>query len=379
MGRYLDAAHARERATDDGEMTVTSIQSYLFQHFSASVPHDKEAVAALYKEALRMMEKSKLIPALARFRLLQDVDNVREIYRRLGRHEEALRYFLSSDKLEEARRYASLPGVTVSGDFVESFAQAHWMRRYQAGVDDKELIEVTFTMLAASVRGAGTEIARPLIERVFDLVYGAMITTFLLPPAALDMLIAHRVANVIMGILAFNLFPGLPASEDLQGLIGRVTRGARDAGDPDLAACAAFAAGDIMEFERRASALTLTDANAVVLGESRSRYPEAVARLMANDWIDQAEAACFRRKDHGLAGRYAEKRGDMLDAVRWYTDARDYDSALRCALASADARATARAYEHLDRFDEAIAVWARLGKPREVERLQKKKEKKTLL
>ncbi len=375
MGRPLDAARALERQGDDSELTVTSIQAYLFQHL-ASVSDDKKAARSLYDEAHRMLKEGKIIPALARFRLLADVDNVQEIYMRMGRHEEALRYFLSSEKLQEARRYASLPGVTVSGEFVESFAQARWAEHYQAGVDDKELIEVTFTMLAASVRGMESDTARPLIERVFDQAFGSMIDERFLPPAALDMLVAHRVANVIMGAIAFNKRLGLPASDKLQGLIGRVTRGARDTGDPDLAACAAFAAGDMVEFERQASALTLTDANAVVLGESRTRYTEAVAHLMANDWIDQAEAACFRQKDYALAGRYAEQRGEMDTAVRWYTDANDHEAALRCARASDDERAAARAYEHLGRFDDAIAVWTRLGKPREVERLQKKKEKK---
>ncbi len=374
-GRPLDAARVMERRGDDSETTVTLIQKYLFQHLSASMPNDKEAARSLSDEAHQMLKQGKLIPALARFRLLMDLENVREICLRLGRHEEALQYFLSSDKIEEARRYASAPGVTVSGVFVESYAHVQWMQHYQAGVEDKALIEVTFTMLAASVRGADSATARPLIERVFDQVYGAMITTFFIPPAALDMLITHRVANVIMGILGHNMFLRSSPPEDLLGLIERVNRGARETGDAGLAACAAFAAGDIAEFERRAAALALTDANAVVLGESRARYREAVAHLMANDWIDQAEAACFRQKDQALAGRYAEQRGEMPDAVRWYMDGHDYDSALRVARASGDERAAARAFEHLGRFDEAIAAWTRLGKPREVERLRKKKEK----
>ncbi len=377
MGKHLDAARALERSGLDGEEAVSLIQSYLYHHLATTAPNDEKAVEALYKEATRMKEQGALIPALARFRLLGDAKNVQDVCLRLGRHEEALRYFLIADKVDDALRYVRSPGVTVSGDFVESFAQQQWLKRAQAGFDERKLIEVTFEMLAASVRGMQTAAARPLIERVFDQVFGSMIDEHFLPPAAREILVAHRVSNVIMGMLAFNRQLGLPASDTLRGLADAVTRAARETGDPDLAACAAYGAGDMKEFERLASALELTDANAVLLAESRTRYPEAVARLMANDWIDQAEAACFRQKDHARAGRYAEERGEMGEAVRWYMDGRDYDSALRCALAAGDERAAARAYEHLGRFDDAIAAWTRLGKTREAERVRKKREKES--
>jgi tetratricopeptide (TPR) repeat protein len=378
MGRHLDAARALERSGADGSETVSLIQSYLYQHLSASAPGDKKAVEALYREAIRMKEQGNLIPALARFRLLGDAENVQDICLRLGRHEEALRYFLTSDKVEEAKRYAASSGVTVSAGFVESFVQERWQGRAPASIDDRQVVEVTFLMLAASVRGADISVARPLVETVVDAVFGTWINEELLPRAAFDMLIEHRVGNVIMGILAFRRRLGLPASLELRMLIDSLSRAARETGDPDLAACAAFGAGDIEEFERLAAGRELTDANAVVLAESQTRYPEAVARLMASDWIDQAEAACFRRNDHARAGRYAEERGEMDDAVRWYVDGRDYASALRCALAAGNERAAARAYEHLDRFDDAIEAWTRLGKTREAERVRKKMEKQIL-
>jgi hypothetical protein len=53
-------------------------------------------------------------------------------------------------------------------------------------------------------------------------------------------------------------------------------------------------------------------------------------------------------------------------------DALDYPAALRCYRACNDERGVARAYEHLGQFDEAMALWAKLGRPREIARLRKK-------
>jgi hypothetical protein len=209
----------------------------------------------------------------------------------------------------------------------------------------------------------------------FDRIFGTLIDEDLLPLAAFDMLMARRVVNVIMAMRPFHRQSRLPASPRISGLINSLSRAASDTGDPDLATCAAFAAGNIEGFERLASGIDLTDANAVLLAASSARCPEAVALFMALGRVGLAEMACRRNSDCARAGRYAEERGDMREAVRWFMDRRDYASALRCALSSRIKRAAARAYEHLGRFDEAIGMLTRLGKVREVERVRKKKEK----
>jgi len=375
LGRHLDAVRALERSGAKGPDTVVRLQDLLYRHLSELAPADEKAVRALQREAVLMEEQGKLIPALARFRLLQDGQKVRDISLRLGRHEEALRYFLNTDQLDEARRYAASPGIALSLEFVRSFVDARWGKSPPADIENRELVEVVLLMFATSLHGADFTVARPLIEEVFDRIFGVLIDENLLPAAAFDMLIAYRVVNVIMSLWPFHVRSIIPASSRISGLINSLSRAASDTGDPDLAACAAFAAGDIEGFERLASGIELTDANAVLLAASSARCPEAVALLMARGRVGQAEMACRRHGDYARAGRYAEERGDMREAVRWFMDGRDYASALRCALSSGNKRAAARAYEHLGRFDEAIGMLTRLGKVREVERVRKKKQK----
>ncbi len=62
----------------------------------------------------------------------------------------------------------------------------------------------------------------------------------------------------------------------------------------------------------------------------------------------------------------------MRAAARSYMDARDFEAALRCYRAAKDERGAARACERLGRVNEALAIWAKLGRPREIARLRKK-------
>ena len=122
-------------------------------------------------------------------------------------------------------------------------------------------------------------------------------------------------------------------------------------------------------FERIAGGLTLSAENVLVIGSSRSRYREAVAFLEASSHFEEADLICRLQGDHALEAANEEKRGDMKNAARSYALDRDYGSALRCYTAIGDERGMARMLERQGKIEEAIALWEKLGKPKEVQRL----------
>ena len=87
--------------------------------------------------------------------------------------------------------------------------------------------------------------------------------------------------------------------------------------------------------------------------------------------IEKAELYCRIQRDFVLAGTWAEKRKDFPAVVRHFRQARDLDGALRCAKASADGRQVARVHEWRGEPGEALRLWKKLGRPRDVERLLK--------
>ena len=87
--------------------------------------------------------------------------------------------------------------------------------------------------------------------------------------------------------------------------------------------------------------------------------------------VEKAELYCRIQRDFVLAGTWAEKRKDFAAAVRHFREGRDLDGALRCAKASADGRLVARVHEWRGEPGEALRLWKKLGRPRDVERLLK--------
>jgi tetratricopeptide (TPR) repeat protein len=371
MSRYLDAARALEKADLDEHDMVDQVQRILYRHFSAGPANEKKAVQALHAEALRMKSEGRLAPALARFRLLQDEDNVREICLQKGWHEDAIRYFLNSDNLAQAKKYAEVNSVTVSEQFLRAIIKEHWAHPGLGSRQREDLTGLLFALLDASLRSAPREMTRERIEKFFYAAFGRTISVNLLPRAAFDLLILHRVANVIISILRYNLQFRAPSDPHLQAFISALSRAARDSADPDLAACAAYASNSD-SFEQQVTTLALTDANVEVIATSRSRYPEAVMRMNSMGRGAEAESFCRFHGDLGLAARIAEERGNARDAARQYMDARDFPAAIRCFTAAKDERGIARVYERMGQVDAALAIWKKIGNKREVQRLHKK-------
>jgi tetratricopeptide (TPR) repeat protein len=94
MGRFLEAAQAMEKTGPEGRELLERIQGLLYRHLTEEATDARPAAEALYNEALAMQADGRLVPALARLRLLQESEHAQEVFFRLGWHEDAVRYLV---------------------------------------------------------------------------------------------------------------------------------------------------------------------------------------------------------------------------------------------------------------------------------------------
>ena len=371
MGMYLDAARALEKTDMDPRSMTEELLRLLYLHFSADPEPDRKALANLHAEAMRMKSDGRLAPALARFKLMEDDDNIKELYLRLGLHEEAIRYFTATVNPAAALTYARSKGFAVSEAFIESFMEEH-RTEFRRGDEEEALLrELFFEMFDVCFHDAPEPEPRRVLERFFAAAVGPYLNADYLPDIVFDLVIRYRVPNLIITIVRDNLEFQLSRSGRFHSFVDNLTRAAVETEDRDLSACAAYAVGQ-QAFEKAAEILVLSDRNVSVIALSLIRYRDAVAWLMAAGRVEQAELYCRINSDYGLAARYTEQRGDLKSAARYFMDARDHEGALRCFRALKDQRGEARALERLGRIAEAIAIWKKLDRKLDVSRLLKK-------
>jgi tetratricopeptide (TPR) repeat protein len=369
-GRFLDAARVMEKAPlADGEK-IEGIQNALIRHFSNE--GNPETLTALHDEARGMLSAGRLVPAAARFRLLLDEDGIREAYLRLGLHEEALRFFVDAAEPTMAGRYAATPGVRLSSASVGSLVEEIWGGNGpQSQTENDQWLETSFILVDAGLRDAPREAAIQVFEKIFGAAGFYVIRVDEVPQACLDLLLQHRASNVIIRLLQFSLDAEKKRSQKLGAFISHLSRAADESGDTVFAACAAYAE-DRDAFEHLAGALSVTEENVIVCAMSAARYRDAVRHLVESGRSEEAVYFARAHKDFLLAGECSERQGDLKHAARSYMEGGHYDAALRCYKSAEDPRGEARVYEHQGRLAEAIEIWTRLGRPKDVERVRKR-------
>ena len=165
MGRWMEAVRALERTALGSEEGVSALQGALYRYLDSLPAEQEKAAEGLYAEAVALRSAGNLGPALARFRLLEDDESTREVYLALGRHEEALRWFLSNGNQAMALRYARSEGVKVTLSFVESLARD---MRTGALAADAPVLEVFVTLLSSEVFSGPEDERLRLIESILS-------------------------------------------------------------------------------------------------------------------------------------------------------------------------------------------------------------------
>ena len=382
-GRWLEAARQLDLAADpdgDDHRRAAAIQRLLHSHLKTAHQQgrgEREA-GVLLQEAARQLAQGNLVAALARFRLCGVDQEVAAVSRTLGWHEEAIDWLLSTDNTGTALRYVKEGGIVFSMEALDHLRERHHNDRRQSIEAYRQPQETFVHILAAASQPLAPEEAAQIVEVFFERNYGQFASADNIPDPGLALLLRTRASTAIMNLLHYELGIAREPSRRVYELQEQLARKVEETKDPRLEACLAYSqdmrqfgrTGD--GFEKAAARLPLARDTVAILGLSRRRYRDAVELLMGAGSIEEAERYCRENRDPGLAALWAEKRGDLQGAVRYYREARNLDAALRCAQGSADEPTIARVREWRGELTEALRIWKQLGRKADVARLSKK-------
>ena len=194
-----------------------------------------------------------------------------------------------------------------------------------------------------------------------------------LSPELTDLMIDLRLYDLIQATVGLWRYREDEAGDEFDYFEERLERTAMEERDQELALCLLL--DEPEAFEAAIAEVQPTVRNVALFARSSTRYPEAAALLVesgATQATQRAAEICKRHRDHARGGRIYEESGELLRAGRAYRDGAMYADAHRCFAAIGDEAGAARVFEREARFGEALAIWQRLGRQREVDRVRKK-------
>jgi tetratricopeptide (TPR) repeat protein len=369
MGDYYQAALEVEQsqAPDKWEQAAQLFSWYLGEGRS----RDGRKELKLLKEGEQLLGEERYDQALARFKIVRAPDLIREVYRKTGRDEEALDYYLSGKRLEEAGRYVEeAGGLNISPAFFQkllskNLGSTEWYR--QESQTQIFLIGLMKQFLKQEKR----EEWRPCLDLLgpYSFFWGRDV-----PRTLLDFMIKARHYNALFEMIRNGLMVPRSVPPGLKKFLPDLGQIAAEEKDPTLLACYQYSQDKDL-FEADLDQLEITPWNYKLFGESARHYHRAVDFLLAEEKAAEAVTLARRHRNYLLAGRIYENLKAYAPAGREYREGRLYEEALRCYRAIGDEAGIARVYEKQNNLEGALKIWKELGHRREVTRLQKKVDK----
>ena len=372
-GRYREAA--REFAHGGGAQSIRLATSYLVDYLTADRSAALNRIDELNRTAARLVRSSAYEQALAHYLAIDEVSGylyrheVTTVYAKLGRHADAIGYAL--DRGGEANAYLKArPELVLSLAEAESLTRGSEHRQPLWQEHRGHVTGVLFKVLHGCLfRGAEPD-RRARIAALVEALPSGFVYTARLFPALTDLMIDLRLYDLIEATVALCRYREGEGGEEYQYFRERLERTVREERDKELALCLLL--DEPEAFEVAIAQVQPTARNVVLFAHSRTRYPESLPLLLETGAAKRAADICARYRDFARGGRIYEESGDLQRAGRAYRDGGLYADAHRCFAACGDEAGMARVFERESRYEEALAIWRRLGRQREVDRVRKK-------
>ena len=370
MGDYYQAALEVEQsqAPDKWEQAAQ-----LFSwHVGEGRSRDARKELKLLKEGELLFSEGSYDRALARFKIVRALDLIREVYRKTGRDEEALEYYLGEKRLEEARRYVEeAGGLNISPAFFQKLLSKNLGSPEWYSLESQARTFLTGLMKKLLKQEKGEE-WRPCLDLLgpYSFYWGRDF-----PRPLLDFMVKARHYNALFETIRIGLLIPQSAPPVLKKFLPDLGQIAAEEKDPTLLACYHYSQDKDL-FESDLVQLEITLWNYKLFGESTRQYHRAIDFLLAEEKAAAAVTLARHHRNYRLAGHIYEKHKAYAQAGREYREGGFHEEALRCYRAIGDEAGIARVYEKQNNLEEALKIWKRLGHRREVTRLQKKVDKK---
>ena len=373
-GRYREAADLVLRG--GGDHSIDMATSYLVDYVTSDRFAALGRVGELRRTAGRLMRSSAGEQALA-YSLAIDkvggdlyVHEVTTAYAKLGRHADAIGYALNRGDGAAANAYLEArPELVLTLAEVESLTEGTDLRRPLRHEHRADIMSVLFRLAHGCLyRGTEPE-RRARITTLLDALPHMVAYFAPLTAELTDLMIDLRIYRLLEATAARYRWED-ERDERYHYFHGRLERTVREERDQELALCLLL--DEPEAFEAAIAQVQPTARNVPLFEESSTRYREAVPFLVQSGAAERAASICVRHRDHARGARIYEESGDLQRAGRTYRDGKLYVDAHRCFAACGDEAGAARVFERESRFEEALAIWQRLGRQREVDRVRKK-------
>ena len=375
-GHYQEAA--REVALGGGEESLQEATKYLVSYVGHGRTGAYDRVTGLTRTAGRLLRGAEYERALAHFLAIGEVrgavyvEGATNAYAKLERHADAIGYCLHHDRGAEAGAYLrARPDLVLPATEVEHLVRGsgEGSNRLQ-GFPNESIRGVLYRVMHGCVYRGTEPDRRARIAALLDSIPSYHVYTWHLFTELSDLIIDLRRYELIVAIMDKLHAADNPEDEEDRYFVVRLEQVIEQERDPELALCTVL--DEPEEFEAGLAAIAATARNVVLFAHSSSRYSEAVAVLLQHGNPDRAASVCIQHGDHDRAGRIYEQAGELREAARVYRDGLHYADALRCYEALGDEVGVARIYERQERYEEALDIWRRRGRQRDMDRVSKK-------
>jgi tetratricopeptide (TPR) repeat protein len=374
MGMHLKAA--REMETLEFPEMEERIQKELFDHIRRGWGYDQGRVQELAREGEQLLARGEGRKALRRFRVLGETDGMLRALLGLKDDAEALRLLLEEGETKDTQRYIEARGqeLEVPLTVLEGLVSRHergggW---YVPDEEMKILVRL-FTQSLSRQR----EATLPLLRRLFSLRQPYFGFDEEYPSELFSLLLEAKNYNAIFEILHWHDHRMEKPPQFLPPFLSKLENAVKKSGDANLLACVHYLRNQAA-FDALVAELSVGPMNYKLVGASRRHYQRAVSWLLdrpqlSREELNQATFICRINRDFARSATIYEQRGLLAEAGRDYREAGLFEQALACYRKLDDEPNQARIYEKLGSWDQALEIWQRRGRTRDVQRVQKKK------
>ena len=377
-GRYREAAREVLRGSEAGAFAAAE---FLLQYLTGDNRMAPDRIGELTRTARRLHRGAEYELALAHYLALGAargdtfMEGVVACCDKLEKHAVAIEYCLHRGRSGEASAYLDArPDLVLLAPDVEALVRGPGDRSRLAS-EYEEAHGVLFRLMHGCLyRGVLTDRRERMAALLEDLPpyygMGCPVTVELT-----DLIVDLRRYDVIIDI-ALSLMVRQPPPGELQEYFrSRLQRTADQEHDPELALCLLL--GDRPAYDAGLEAIEVNERNAALFAHSARHYGVAVEFHLERGDRDQAVAVCTNHEDFARAGHLHEQGGDLAMAADAYADGGRLNDALRCYREVGDEAGMARIHERQHRHEQALAIWRRLGREQDAERVRREMARRT--
>lgn len=347
----------------------------LFSMYLESSSEDyKKRHALVFREADSFIKQGSYEKALVRFEALGHHDGVYKSYLNLDLDEEALTFFRNNRLYDHARRLLDeKEGLHVSHGFLQNLISTYSGDRglYSR---DQENLDLTVRMISTLLKRQAETDLNDMADQLIGSFYYGYLDTNRLPASLLELILDVKNCNAIMEMLKYGSPRKKGIPKPLKSFMAALSKRAAATKDQGLLACDLFLK-DRTEFDKILETIPISQRNYKLFAESPRHYPKAVEHLLGRRQLEEATRICRGHENHLLAAQICEKEGAYDLAAKEYRDGKYYEDSIRCFGITGDEPGIAKVYEKMNELDQALTLWRKLGKTREVNRILKKKGK----